>query len=517
MKKREDHKRKWGLVSSLTFLSRIIGYLRDVVVAAIFGAGFQTDAFYVAFRIPNLLRRLFAEGSLAAIFVPVFSEYLESGDRRGARDALRSSFTVLFVILVFVVALGVIFSPWLVKIFAYGFDQKTFDLAVYLNRLVFPYVLFISLTALAMGVLNSVRHFFAPAFSPVLFNLCIIASALFLYKELEVPVVSLCFGVLCGGVLQLLLHLFYLYRKKFMFGFTKSLNHPAVRKLALLMFPQLFGIAVYNLNILVNTQYASFMSSGTVSYLYFAERIIEFPLGVVAVSLATVTLPALSGYAAREDYGGFGSEYLRLLRRMLFIIVPAMVGIIVLRVPLCNFLYQHGQFDYVAVINTSQAILGYGFGLFAVGGIRVTVPAFFALQDTKTPVKIAFFCFLLNAVCGFVLGFVFSLDHFGLALASSISSVANFVLLVFLLNRRMGGFLSRDVILFSLKVFALSIVMGFAVWGVAGLSSWSETGFSLQKMLSMVASVGAGVILYFLLARLTGIKEAEIFSFVKKG
>jgi len=517
MKKREDHKRKWGLVSSLTFLSRIIGYLRDVVVAAIFGAGFQTDAFYVAFRIPNLLRRLFAEGSLAAIFVPVFSEYLESGDRRGARDALRSSFTVLFIILVFVVALGVIFSPWLVKIFAYGFNQKTFDLAVYLNRLVFPYVLFISLTALAMGVLNSVRHFFAPAFSPVLFNLCIIASALFFYKELEVPVVSLCFGVLCGGVLQLLLHLFYLHRKKFMFGFTKSLNHPAVRKLALLMFPQLFGIAVYNLNILVNTQYASFMSSGTVSYLYFAERIIEFPLGVVAVSLATVTLPALSGYAAREDYGGFGSEYLSLLRRMLFIIVPAMVGIIVLRVPLCNFLYQHGQFDYVAVINTSQAILGYGFGLFAVGGIRVTVPAFFALQDTKTPVKIAFFCFLLNAVCGFVLGFVFSLDHFGLALASSISSVANFVLLVFLLNRRMGGFLSRDVILFSLKVFALSIVMGFAVWGVAGLSSWSETGFSLQKMLSMVASVGAGVILYFLLARLTGIKEAEIFSFVKKG
>jgi len=517
METREDHKDKWGLVSFLTLLSRIVGYLRDVVVAALFGAGFQTDAFYVAFRIPNLLRRLFAEGSLAAIFVPIFSEYLESGDRRGAKDALRSAFTALFIILVSVVALGIIFSPWLVKLFAYGFDQKTFDLAVYLNRLVFPYVLFISLTALAMGVLNSVRHFFAPAFSPVLFNLCVIASALFLYREFEVPIVSLCFGVLGGGVLQLLLHLFYLREEKFMFGFAKTFNHPAVRRLAVLMFPQLFGIAVYNLNILVNTQYASFMSEGTVSYLYFAERIIEFPLGVVAVSLATVTLPALSGYAAREDYGGFGTEYQRSLRRMLFIMVPAMVGIVALRVPLCNFLYQHGQFDYVAVINTSQAILGYGLGLFAVGGIRITVPAFFALQDTKTPVKVAFFCFLLNAVCGFVLGFVFSLDHLGLALASSISSVVNFVLLVVLLNGRLGHFLSRDILFFSLRILAIAVIMGFAVSAVAGFSTWSESGFSLDKALVMAASVGLGVIIYFLLARLVGIEEVEMFSFLKRG
>lgn len=517
METREDHRGKWGLVSFLTLLSRIAGYLRDVVVAALFGAGFQTDAFYVAFRIPNLLRRLFAEGSLAAIFVPVFSEYLESRDRRGARDALRSAFTVLFVILVLVVVLGIIFSPWLVKLFAYGFDQKTFDLAVYLNRLIFPYVLFISLTALAMGVLNSVRHFFAPAFSPVLFNLCVIASALFLYRALEVPVVSLCFGVLGGGALQLLLHLFYLRQEKFMFGFARTFNHPAVRRLALLMFPQLFGIAVYNLNILVNTQYASFMSEGTVSYLYFAERIIEFPLGVVAVSLATVTLPALSGYAAREDYGGFGSEYQCSLRRMLFIMVPAMVAIVALRVPLCNFLYQHGQFDYAAVVNTSQAILGYGLGLFAVGGIRITVPAFFALQDTRTPVKVAFFCFLLNAVCGFVLGFVFSLDHLGLALASSISSVANFVLLVILLNGRLGNFLSRDLLFFSLRILAIAAIMGLAVSAVAGFSTWRETGFSLDKALVMAASVGVGVILYFLLARVVGIKEVEMFSFLKRG
>ena len=513
----ETHNRRWGLVGFLTTLSRIVGYLRDVVVAALFGAGIQTDAFYVAFRIPNLLRRLFAEGSLAAVFVPIFSEYIESGDRKRAKDALRSAFTALFIILIFFVVLGVIFSPWLVKLFAYGFDQKTFDLAVYLNRLVFPYVLFISLTALAMGVLNSVRHFFAPAFSPVLFNLCIIAAALFLHNELEVPIVSLCLGILGGGVLQLLLHLFYLRQEKLMFGFSADLDHPAVRKLAILMFPQLFGIAVYNLNILVNTQYASFMSEGTVSYLYFAERIIEFPLGVVAVSLATVMLPSLSGHAARRDYGGFRSEYLCSLRRMLFIIVPAMVAIVALRVPLCNFLYQHGEFDYTAVVNTSQAVLGYGLGLFAVAGIRITVPAFFALQDTKTPVKVAFFCFILNTICGYVLGFVFSLDHFGLALASSISSVVNFVLLLILLNGRVESFLTRDILFFTLRILAIAIVMGFAVSAVADFSPWNETGFSPDKLLVMAASVALGVVLYFLLARLVGIREVEMLPFMKKG
>ena len=516
MDKEGDNKGKWGLVGFLTFLSRLAGYARDVLVAALFGAGFQTDAFYVAFRIPNLLRRLFAEGSLAAIFIPLFSQYLESGNRREASAALRSVFTVLFIVLVSVVLLGVIFSPWLVKLFAYGFDEKTFDLAVYLNRLIFPYVLLISLTALGMGVLNSVRHFFAPAFSPVLFNLCIVASALFLYQKLEVPIVSLCFGILLGGVLQLLLHMFYLREKKFSFGFTKNLNTPIVRKLGLLMFPQLFGIAVYNLNILVNTQYASFMSEGTVSYLYFAERIIEFPLGVVAVSLATVALPSLSSHAAREDYENFAEEYSRSLRRMLFIMVPAMVGIIALRVPLCNFLYQHGEFDGMAVVNTSQAILGYGLGLFAVGGIRITVPAFFALQDTKTPVKLAFFCFLLNAACGFVLGFVFSLDHFGLALASAISSVANFFLLVIFLNGRLGKFSPRGIFFFFLRIVAIAVVMGFAVSAVANLSSWSESGFSVHKTLVMLTSVGAGIIVYFSLAKLLGIEEIQMFSFAKK-
>ncbi len=507
---------KWGLVGVLTFFSRIAGYVRDVLVAALFGAGFQTDAFYVAFRIPNLLRRLFAEGSLAVVFVPVFSRYLESGDMGESKRALNSVFTALLILLLAVVTLGIVFSPWLVKMFAYGFDQRTFDLAVYLNKLVFPYVLFISLTALGMGVLNSTKHFFAPAFSPVLFNMCIIASALILYKRLDIPVISLCIGVLLGGVVQFALHLFYLKKNNFMFGFAKKLNHPAVRNLGMLMLPQVFGIAVYNLNILVNTQYASFMSEGTVSYLYFAERIIEFPLGVIAVSLATVVLPSLSAHAAREDYSGFTSEYLRSFRRMLFIVMPAMAGIIALREPICNLLYQHGEFDYVAVTNTSMAVLGYGFGLFAVGGIRMTVPAFFALQDTKTPVRVAFVCLLVNAACGFVLGFVFSLDHFGLALASSISSVINFAALVVFLNSRLGGILSRKIFVFLLKISVASVVTGFAAYVVAGFSAWSATGFSMEKTFVAGSAVAVGVAVYFLLARILAVDEVNMFLFAGK-
>ena len=506
-----SHAKRWGLVSFLTVVSRMAGYLRDVVVASFFGAGFQTDAFYVAFRIPNLLRRLFAEGSLSVVFIPVFSGYLEAGDRREAKKALRCVFTLLLAVLVAVTVLGIVFAPWVVKLFAAGFDARTFDLAVHLNRLVFPYVLLISLTALAMGVLNSVRHFFAPAFSPVLLNLCMIAAAVLLYAKFEVPIVSLCFGVLLGGAAQLAVNLFFLRRESFMFGFSNPRGHPAVKRIGLLMLPQLFGIAVYNLNILVNTQYASFMSEGTVSYLYFAERLTEFPLGVAAVSLATVMLPTLSALSARGDYEGFAAEYSRTLRRMLFVVVPAMAGLVALRIPICNFLYQHGEFDYAAVVNTADALLGYGAGLFAVAGIRVTVPAFFALQDTKTPVVVAFFAFVLNAALGYVLGFAFSLDHFGLALASSISSAVNFFALLYLLNGRLGRFLSRDVLRFFLKILVASAATGFLAAGVAGFSSWNETGLSLSKGLWMAAAVVAGVVFYFAVCRALGVGETRVF------
>ncbi|NIP30838.1 MAG: murein biosynthesis integral membrane protein MurJ [Candidatus Dadabacteria bacterium] len=503
------YRNKWGLVSFLTLLSRIVGYFRDVIVAYLFGAGIQTDAFYVAFRIPNILRRLFAEGSLTVAFIPIFTEYLELKDEKEAKKALYSIFSVLLLILILLTVLGVIFAPYVIKLYAYGFDEITFSTAVKLNRIMFPYILFISLTALAMGVLNSVKHFFAPAFSPVLFNISMIICALLLYSHFDLPIISLAIGVIIGGICQLSLNLYFLKKKGFIFKFTKVFKHEAVRRVGMLMAPQLFGIAVYNINILVNTQFASFMPTGTVSYLYFSERLIEFPLGIIAVSIATVMLPALSSDATIKNFENFKDKYYESLRLMLYIMIPAMVGLIVLRVPICNILYQHGEFDYIAVIKTSQALFGYGIGLWAIGGIRITVPAFYALQDTKTPVFIAFIAFIVNTISAYVLGFVFELNHLGLAIASSISSTLNFLLLLYFLDNRLSNLINHELLSYILKITAVSVFMGIIVMKIASLHAWTQSELSLYKVVIILSSILIGAVFFFIASRLLSIKELD--------
>lgn len=500
--------RNWSLVSFLTFLSRIFGYLRDVVVAYYFGASYQTDAFYVAYRIPNLLRRLFAEGSITVAFIPVFTNYLKN-DNAEAKNALNSIFSSLFYILIIVSLLGVIFSPYLIKLFALGFDKETFDLAVKLNRIMFPYILFISLAALAMGVLNSIGHFFAPAFSPVLFNLITIGSVIFFHSYFKQPILSLALGVIAGGVFQLLINFPFLKIASFMFAFSKRIFHPAVKTLGILVAPQLFGVAVYNINILVNTQFASFMPPGTVTYLFFSERLVEFPLGVIAVSIATVMLPKLSTDAALKNVDEFKSSYIYFLRLMLLIMVPALIGLIVLRVPLCNVLFQRGEFTYPAALNTAQALLGYSLGICAVGGIRVTVPAFYALKDTKTPVYIAFMAFFINILFGYTLGFSLSLNHFGLALASSISSIFNFLLLFYLLNKRVKDLVSRNLILYFGKILLASILMGTLTWKIISYGNWTEAELTSKKIILLCGSVTSSIIIYFLLSKFLKISEVN--------
>ncbi len=507
MKEKEAIARSAGVVGSLTFLSRIAGYVRDMVVAYFFGATASTDAFWIAFRIPNLLRRLFAEGSLTISFIPVFTETLENKDKEEAKKVADIIFTILFIILIVVSALGIIFAPFIVKLFAYGFDQKTFELSVSLNRIMFPYIFFISLTALSMGVLNSLRHFFAPAFSPVLFNICIIITILIIHGSFGLPIYSAAIGVILGGVLQFLLQLPFLKAKGFVFSFTRKLRHPAVKRIGILLLPQLFGIAVYNLNIIVSSQYASFMQAGTISYLYFAERLIEFPLGIIAVSIATVLLPSLSSYISKGEYDNFKDTYSFTLKLMLFVLIPALAGLIALRIPICNLLYQRGEFTYEATIFTSQALLGYSFGLWAVGGLRVTAPAFYAMQDTKTPVIVAFFAFLANAVLGYVLGFTFKLNHTGLAVANSISSIINFITLVYLLERRTGDIKMKPILVFCLKIVLISIIMGAVAWKVSTLADWTESAFSIWKILILIISIGAAAVVYFISAKVLRIEE----------
>jgi putative peptidoglycan lipid II flippase len=272
--------------------------------------------------------------------------------------------------------------------------------------------------------------------------------------------------------------------------------------------PQIFGLAVYNLNLIVSSQYASFMPEGTISYLYFAERLTEFPLGIIAVSIATVLLPSLSSYISRGDYDKFHETYSFTLKLMLFILIPALAGLIALRIPICNLLYQRGEFTYEATLATAQTLSGYCLGLWAVGGLRVTAPAFYAMQDTKTPVVVAFFAFLLNAALGFVLGFTLKLEHTGLALANSASSVFNFLTLIYLLERRTGDLKARTIFLFCLKMIVVSGVMAGAAWAISTYADWTGSDFSVKKIAVLALSICASGTLFIILTRILKIEEA---------
>jgi putative peptidoglycan lipid II flippase len=486
-----------------------MGLVRDMVVTYYFGAEAKTDAFYVAFRIPNLLRRLFAEGSLTISFIPVFTSYLENKSREEAKRISDITFTLLFIVLALVSIVGIILSPLIIKLFASGFKAETFHLAVTLNRIMFPYIFLISLSALSMGILNSLRHFFAPAFSPVIFNVCIVVTVILLHTTLNVPIMSLAIGVIIGGAIQLVFQLPFLRQRHFLFKFRKNFRHPAVKKIGLLMVPQLFGLAVYNLNIIVNTQFASYMPAGTVSYLYLSERLIEFPLGIVAVSIATVLLPSLSSHISKGETELFKENYAYALRLMLFVMVPALVGLIVLRIPICNLLYQRGEFTYLSTINTSQALFGYAVGIWAVGGIRITAPAFYSMQDTKTPVIIAFLAFVINATMGYLLGFTFGLRHTGLALASSISSMFNFVLLFIILNKRVGKIGINETLILCIKIAIASMSMGLIAWEIAKRGNWAGSETSLEKILFLIASLSGSLAVYLIISKLLKIDEVD--------
>jgi putative peptidoglycan lipid II flippase len=386
----ENHRlaRAAGVVGLATMLSRVFGFIRDVIVARFFGAGLATDAFFVAFRIPNLLRRLFAEGSLTIAFVPVFTEYLKTKSREDAFELARVAFTLLSVILVVISLAGVIFSPAIVTVMAPGFraTPDKYALTVLLTRIMFPYIFFISLVALCMGILNSLRHFATPALSPVILNLCMIGAALFLRDYFAEPILALAIGVMIGGLLQLAVQLPVLFKLGVVLRPDFHFRHTGVRRIGALMLPAAFGAAVYQINIFISTLLASFLPEGSVSFLYYADRIVELPLGIFGIAIGTAALPSFSDQVARGHYEEMKKTISFSLRLMLFITIPAMIGIIALQEPIISVLFQRGQFDPRSSVLTAQALFWYTVGLWAFSTIRVVVAAFYALQDTKTPV-----------------------------------------------------------------------------------------------------------------------------------
>jgi putative peptidoglycan lipid II flippase len=505
-----------GILGSATMLSRIMGMVRDMVISRLFGAGMATDAFFAAFQIPNLLRRFFAEGALTAAFVPTFSETLVQEGEERARELANLCFSLLFIVTAGVTLLGIIFSPAIVGLMFPGFTAVPgkFELTVFLNRVMFPYLFFISLVALCMGILNTLRHFFTPAISTVFLNIAMIVCALFLRPFYQYPITALAVGVLVGGLIQLVLQLPVLWHKGYPIRLRFRFSDQKLRKIALLMLPATLGVGVYYLNITVGNILASLLPQGSISYLYYAQRLFEFPQGVFTVSVAQAVLPSMSRQAAEGDLAAMKDSLNYGVRLTLFVTIPALAGLSICAEPLMTLLFMGGQFDHVMAQQSATALIYYSLGLSCVALVRVLAPAFYALQDTRTPVVTAFIAFLLNLA--FSLWLMRPLLHGGLALASSLAALANMLLLFWLLRRKLGLLGGRKMLRTAITAMAASIPMGLVAWRVVELLDWSQAGQKWLKAGTLAVAVTLALICYGFLMHLLRSEEMQDFSGILK-
>ena len=490
--------RNASVIAGATLMSRVLGFVRDVVIAFALGAGPLADAFFVAFRVPNLLRRLFAEGSLTMAFVPVFTRTRNEEGISRAFALSRSTLIWLLAVLGCITALAMLAAEPVTVLMTAGWldDPELFRTTVRLVRICFPYILFISGVALCMGILNSMGHFLAPALAPCILNLVLIAAALIgVWSGMSIPLL-LSAGVLVAGLGQWLLQQPFLHR----FGFTWrgewSLKDKAVQRVGRLMLPTVIGAAVYQLNIVVNTQLASFLPQGSISFLYYADRLVQFPLGVFGLAVSTAALPSLSDLAASSRDREFRKTLSSTLGLTLFISLPAAAGLIGLREPLIRVLFQHGAFEISATQATAGALLGYAAGLPAFSCVRSFVSAYYALEDTVTPVVVASICLVFNAALGFALMQLFA--HVGLAVAVSSASWLNIILLGALLRRRTGPWLTMN--------WQLAATVGLSALVWAGSAATSQWGWPALALIPAWAG------LYFAGALLLGVPEARLLT-----
>lgn len=506
-----------GIVGGATLISRILGFIRDSMIAKIFGAGMAADAFFVAFRIPNMFRRLLGEGSLTSSFIPVFTEYLKQKSKEEAREMANAFFSLSLVVLSLTTIGGIIFAPQIVTILAHGFAStpEKYDLTVTLTRMMFPYLFFIGLVAVCMGILNSLRHFAAPALSPVLLNVSIILSMLLLAPFFEQPVMALAVGVLIGGVSQLALQLPFLWKSGMNIKLGWKPRHPGVVRVGWLMAPSIFGLAVTQINVLVDTIVASFLKEGTVSYLYYADRLLEFPMGIFAIAIATAVLPTMSEKAAKNDMDGVKETFSYALRLTLFLTIPAMIGLISLGIPIISILFQRGLFSFNSTFETSLALYGFAIGLPAFAGVRIIVPVFYSLQDTKTPVKVAFWAMLTNVICDIV--FMYPLEQFGLSLATSLAACVNFTILAYILRKKIGRISARMILVSAAKVMMASVLMGIVSYYICLTIDWESAGNFNGKLLTLTAAIGSGVLIFILSSYMLKSQELlSVISLIKK-
>ncbi len=497
------------IVSLMTLLSRVFGLLRDVVLAVFFSASGGLDAFIVAFRIPNFLRRIFAEGGFSQAFVPVLAEYKQQREPAAAQALVAQITAVLGLVLLVTTVLGVLLAPWLIYLFAPGFIEQPGKqlLAADMLRITFPYILFISLTALAGGILNTYGRFAVPAFTPVLLNLSLLGCAIWLAPRFPETskVIALAWGVLIAGIVQLVFQLPFLQRIGMLPGPGLNKDWEGARRIFKLMLPALFATSVMQINLLVDTMIASFLQSGSISWLYFSDRLIAFPLGIFGIALATVILPYLSDKHSHAEMQAFSKTLDWALRWVFVIAVPATLGLILLAAPAISTLFQYHEFSRFYVEMSSYSLIAYALGLPGVILTKILSSGFFARQDTKTPVRAAAIAMLCNIVLSLLL--VIPLAHAGLALATSLSAYINVAILYRRLRR--GGHYqyqpgwAKHLLRISLAVGLMSLPLYLFV---PGLDHWSGLVLT-ERVLELLLWIAIGVLIYTAVMWLTGYRD----------
>lgn len=507
--KRQSLLRATSLVSLMTFISRLVGFARDMIMAQMFGAQAGMDAFYIAFRIPNFMRRLFAEGAFSQAFVPVLAEYQKTRTMDEVRDFLAKIAGSLSAVLSLVTLIGVLGAPLITEIFAPGFgeDSVRFSLASYMLQLTFPYLLLVSLTAMAGAVLNTYGYFGVPAFTPVLLNISMIFCAVYLSPHIPVPVIALAWGVLIAGIAQLLFQIPFLMKHKLLIKPMVVWRDPGVRRVMKLMVPALFGVSVAQINLLIDTIFASFLQISSVTWLYYTDRLTDFPLGVFGVAISTVILPHLSRRHAEKNQIHYSSALDWGLRLLLLIGVPAGIGLMIFSIPMVASCFAYGKFTATDVLQTQKSLVTLSLGIPAFMMIKVLASGFYAKQNIKTPVKVGAIAMLFNSLCCAI--FIGPFAHAGLTLASSLAGYLNCSILLILLIRRNIYHIKPGWPRFLLQMVLANFIMAVYLWWMKGdIETWMSMSRGI-RIGTLLLHVFAAAGIYVVVLGLCGMRIAD--------
>lgn len=514
--KRQSLLRSTTLVSLMTFISRMAGFVRDMVIANFFGAQAGMDAFIIANRIPNFMRRLFAEGAFSQAFVPVLAEYQKTRSANEVRDFIARISGYLGVVLSLVTTIGIIAAPAIVFLFAPGFshDGVRADLATQMLRITFPFLMLVSLTAMAGAVLNTYGYFGVPAFTPVFLNICMILAALYLCPELPQPVTGLAWGILIAGVLQLLFQLPFLYQRNLLVKPQLVRDDPGVKRVLKLMIPALFGVSIAQLNLMVDSVFASFLKIGSVSWLYYTDRLTDFPLGVFGVAIATVILPHLSRQHAEQSISHFSKAMDWGLRFILLIGIPAGLGLALFAMPLIAGCFAYGKFNVMDIVQTQKSLIPLALGVPAFMMVKILASGFYARQDISTPVKVGAVSMVVNTILCAVL--IWHFAHAGLTMASALAGYVNCGLLLLLLRKRGVYIPEPGWLKFCLQLLVANGVIVIYLYFMNGtINYW--LGFPPFLRLSLLlAHVFAVVVLYLLVLGLVGVRPNQFRGQMKE-